>query len=89
MRYLTAIEQANWMALYVAAGSCCVIAMALSCATTMVEVVRERGWSSVNSLRSAILFVPKIWWRWQKLYLTSMPVTLGIVILFATSMRWS
>ena len=87
--YLTAIELANWMALYVAAGSCCVIAMALSCATTMVEVVRERGWSSVNSLRSAILFVPKIWWRWQKLYLTSMPVTLGIVILFATSMRWS
>jgi hypothetical protein len=49
MRYLTAIELANWMALYVAAGSCCVIAMALSCATTMVEVVRERGWSSVNS----------------------------------------
>jgi hypothetical protein len=39
MRYLTAIELANWMALYVAAGSCCVIAMALSCATTMVEVV--------------------------------------------------
>ncbi|PBN42285.1 hypothetical protein [Sphingobium sp. D43FB] len=89
MQQLTAIELANWLALYLAAGLCCAIALALSCATTMVELYRERSWATVTSLRSAVLFVPRTWWRWQKLYLTSMPVTLGVVMLFAASMSWS
>lgn len=89
MQQLTAIELANWMALYLATGLCCAIALFLSCATTLVELYRERRLSTVISLRSVMLFVPRTWWRWQKLYLTSMPVTLGIVILFAASMSWS
>lgn len=89
MQQLTALELANWMALYLAAGFCCAIALVLSCATTLVELYRERSWAAVTSLRSAALFLPRTWWRWQKHYLTSMPVTLGIVSLFAASLSWS
>ncbi|CAM4240869.1 Transmembrane protein [Novosphingobium lubricantis] len=89
MQQLTAIELANWMALYLAASICCVIALVLSCATVVVELYRERCWATVTSVRAAVLFVPRTWWRWQKHYLTSMPVTLGVVILFAGSMNWS
>ncbi|MBX9661580.1 MAG: hypothetical protein K2X00_23730 [Nitrospiraceae bacterium] len=88
MQHLTQLEIANWAALYVAAGLCCAIAFALSCATAFLEMYRERSWATVNSLRSAALFLPKTWWRWQKLYLTSTPVTLGIVSLFAVSLSW-
>lgn len=89
MGQLTEIEAANWMALYVATGICCAMAFALSCGMVMCAVYREHSWTAITFLRSALLFVPRTWWRWQKLYLTSMPVTLVIVIMFAASMRWS
>jgi len=89
MNQLTQIELSNWLALYVAAGLCCAIAFALACATAAFEIYRDRSWSTVKSVRSAVLFLPRTWWRWQKLYLTSTPVTLGIVSLFAASMRWA
>ena len=63
-------------------------AFALACATAAIEIYRDRSWSTIKSVRSAVLFIPRTWWRWQKLYLTSTPVTLGIVSLFAASMRW-
>ncbi|MDF0546041.1 hypothetical protein PX699_27155 [Sphingobium sp. H39-3-25] len=88
MHQLTQIELSNWLALYVAAGLCCAIAFALACATAAVEIYRDRSWSTIKSVRSAVLFLPLTWWRWQKLYLTSTPVTLGIVSLFAASMSW-
>jgi hypothetical protein len=68
---------------------CCAIAFTLAVVTTMLEVYREGSWEAVNSHKSAILFVPRIWWGWQKLYLTSMPLTLGIVGLFAATLNWS
>ncbi|WP_347340899.1 hypothetical protein [Sphingomonas lacusdianchii] len=40
-------------------------------------------------MRGAALFLPKVWWRWQKLYLLSTPVTLFIVGWFAATLRWS
>lgn len=89
MTQLTQLEFSNWLALYLAAGMCCAIACTLAIATTAIEVYRDRSWAVVKSVRSAVLFLPRTWWRWQKLYLTSMPVTLGIVGLFAASMSWS
>jgi hypothetical protein len=89
MQQLTQTELANWLALYAAAGLCCTIAFFLACATTIIEIHRERAWATVHSLRSAMLFLPKSWWRWQKHYLTSMPATLVIVVLFGASLRWS
>ncbi|MGD9811157.1 MAG: hypothetical protein AB7U35_07440 [Sphingobium sp.] len=89
MTQLTQLELSNWLALYLATGLCCAIACTLAVATTAAEIYRDRSWAAVKSLRSAVLFLPKTWWRWQKLYLGSMPVTLGIVGLFAASMNWS
>ena len=89
MGQLSAIELANWLALYLATGICCAIAFTLSSGAVLYALCRERGWVAVTSVRGALLFVPKTWWRWQKLYLTSMPVTLVIVVLFAASMQWS
>lgn len=88
MGQLTTVEAANWIALYLAAGICCVIALVLSSGIILCEVYRDRSWAGINSVRSALMFMPRTWWRWQKLYLTSMPVTLAIVILFAASMSW-
>lgn len=89
MQQLTQMELANWLALYAATGLCCTIAFVLACGITLMEIHRERAWAAVHSLRSALLLLPKSWWRWQKHYLTSMPATLGIVILFGASLRWS
>ncbi|MBB6193825.1 hypothetical protein FHS51_004084, partial [Sphingobium wenxiniae] len=69
MAHLTQVEIANWIALYVAAGLCCGIAVILSVATTFIEIYRERAWTNIDSFGSAALFLPKTWWRWQKLYL--------------------
>ena len=88
MDQLTHLELINWMALYIAAGSCCTIAFVLAATVTVIEVFRERQWKSVTSLGSAVLFLPLTWWRWQKLYLLSMPATLGVVVLFAVSINW-
>lgn len=88
MQHLTQIELANWIALYVATGFCCAIAFALAWARTLIEVYHERPWAAIRSAKAALLFVPRTWWRWQKLYLTSTPVTLIIVAMFAATMSW-
>lgn len=85
----SSIEIANWLAIYLATGLCCSIALLLSVAVAVHGGVRERVWNEVRDMRSALLFVPKLWWRWQKLYLLSTPVTLGIVTYFAATLRWS
>nr|WP_277925985.1 hypothetical protein [Sphingomonas sp. JXJ CY 53] len=85
----TPIEIANWIAIYLAAGLCCGIAMCLSVSVTIHGLWRDRVWNDVRTVRGAALFLPKVWWRWQKLYLLSTPVTLFIVGWFAATLRWS
>ncbi len=89
MNTMTANEIANWIAIYVATGACCLIALCLSVTTVGIELVRERGWRQINDWRSLILFGPKVWWRWQKRYLLSTPVTLSIVGWFAATLDWT
>jgi len=89
VKHLSALELQNWMALYAAAGLCCGLAIALSIGTVLVQLHRENAWRDVRTLRSAIVFVPKTWWRWQKLYLQSTPVTLAIVGSFAATLSWA
>jgi hypothetical protein len=88
LSHLTALEIQNWLALYTAAGICCGFAVLLSSATMVVELHRERVWHNLRTAREAILFLPKTWWRWQKLYLLSTPVTLAIVGMFAATLSW-
>ena len=86
---MSAHELQNWIAVYAATGICCFFAFVLSATTVGVEVYRERSWRDVRDLRSAVLFGPKLWWRWQKRYLFSTPVTLAIVSWFAFTLDWS
>lgn len=86
---VTANEIGNWLAVYAATGACCVFAMILSVTTVGIEVVRERSWHEIRDLKSAAIFGPKLWWRWQKRYLLSTPVTLAIVAWFAFTLDWS
>lgn len=89
MAHLSTLEMQNWIALYVAAGLCCVLAVIFSITAIFVDLYREEAWGNFKSFHSAILFVPRTWWRWQKLYLLSTPVTLGIVGSFAATLPWS
>ena len=86
---MTPDEVRNWIAIYAATAACCSFALILSVATIAIEVVRERHWQEIRDLRSAALFGPKLWWRWQKRYLLSTPVTLAIVAGFAFTLEWS
>lgn len=89
MAQLTQLEISNWISIYVAAGICCAIAITLSVATLSYQLYSERAWSQLQSVRGALLFLPKAWWRWQKLYLLSTPVTLAVTGSFAASLSWS
>lgn len=89
MTHLTQAEIANWIAIYVAVGLCCAIAVALSVAVLAAQLIRERAWTEVRDVRSAVVFLPRTWWRWQKLYLLSTPVTLAIAGWFAATLTWS
>ncbi len=88
MTTLTPLEIANWSALYVATALCCVIAATLASGTLISQLVHDRPWRNVATFRDAAVLMPKTWWRWQKLYLLSTPVTLAIVGAFALSLPW-
>ena len=53
-----------------------------------LEVERAREWLEVRSFGSAALALPRLWWSWQKRYLTATPVILAIVAYYAASLRW-
>ena len=88
MSQLAPLEISNWIAIYLATGICCAIALTLSVGSVAIEMYRERAWTGITGVRSAILFVPRTWWRWQKRYFMSFPVTLGIATYFGLSLTW-
>ncbi len=83
------VELANWMAIYAATGVCCFLATLLSAITVGYEVVREKAWPRRTDWNGMIAFGPMLWWRWQKRYLFSTPVTLAIVASFAATLDWT
>ncbi|OYZ99306.1 MAG: hypothetical protein B7X99_08560 [Rhizobiales bacterium 17-65-6] len=89
MATLSPIEISNWLAIYAATGLCCGIAVILSVTISLAELYRERAWAGLNSASDVLRFVPKTWWRWQKRYLLSTPVTLMIVGSFAATLSWA
>jgi uncharacterized membrane protein (DUF2068 family) len=89
MSQFSPLEIANWTAIYLATALCCGIAMSLSVSVTAHGLWKDRVWGELRSVRGAALFLPKVWWRWQKLYILSTPVTLGIICWFAATLRWS
>ncbi len=89
MNHFSEGEIASWIAIYLAAAMCCAIAMAMSVSVTVHGLYWDKAWEDVRTVRGAVLFLPKAWLRWQKLYLLSTPVTPGIVSYFAGTMTWS
>jgi hypothetical protein len=58
---LTPEQMTNWLSLYVATGICALLATFAVLLSVGSEVVRDRQWREVSSVRTAVLFVPKIW----------------------------
>lgn len=85
---MTPAELQNWIALYAATALCSTIAACLAMISVGRELIGERAWTRLFTPREAVLFVPRIWWRWQKRYLTAAPVTLAIVAGFALTLHW-
>jgi hypothetical protein len=81
-------QLANWISLYGATGLCAALAGFGSAIAVGTEVIRRREWNELDSLRSVALFGPRLWWRWQKRYLTATPVILGIVVYYGFSLSW-
>lgn len=88
MSQLSELELENWMALYAATAICCAFAAILAIAAVIAQLYQERAWTKLDTLGGMVLFVPRAWWRWQKLYFLSTPVTLAIVASFALHLSW-
>jgi len=88
MAQMTQIELLNWQALYLATSICCALAVAMAAGAIGYQTWRARAWLEIDSAKGAILFLPRLWWKWQRLYFTSMPATLAVVGLFALSLQW-
>jgi hypothetical protein len=85
---MTALDLQNWISLYLATAMCCGFAIVLTTLTVASDMYRERVWlGNWNASRMA-LFVPRTWWRWQRRYFMSTPMTLGIVSAYALSLSW-
>ena len=85
---MTAADFSRWMSLYAATSLCCAIAFVLAVTRVAVQLHRERIWETTRGWQAWLLLFPLIWWRWQKSYLLSTPVTLAIVGAFALSLDW-
>ncbi len=88
MHALPPNQLANWLSLYVATGICAALSAFGAAAMLGHEVVRDREWHALQGWQAVLLFAPKLWWRWQKKYLTGTPVILAIVGYFAASLHW-
>lgn len=81
-------QLANWLSIYVATGICAALAAFGAATSVGLDVYRAREWRAVRGTAAILLFVPGLWWRWQKRYLTATPMILAIVIYYAASLQW-
>jgi hypothetical protein len=81
-------QMANWLSLYAATGLCAALAGCGAAIGVAIEVVRNREWNELDSLKSMAWFGPRLWWRWQKRYLTATPVILAIVVYYGFTLHW-
>ena len=88
MQGLSPEQLANWLSLYVATGICASLGAVGAVISVGYEVIRRREWRDVRGGWAAAIYVPQLWWRWQKRYLTATPVILAIVAYYASSLNW-
>lgn len=85
---MSAHDLSLWMSLYAATSLCCAIAVVLSVAHIGIRIAREKPWQTTLGWKAWLMLGPILWWRRQKTYLLTTPVTLGIVTLFGISLPW-
>ncbi|MDF0490390.1 hypothetical protein PX554_19870 [Sphingomonas sp. H39-1-10] len=85
---MSVVDFENWAALYAATALCCLMAALAAGIAVGVELYRERAWTQLASVRGAIAFVPRTWWRWQRRYLLATPMILAIVTAFGVTLDW-
>lgn len=85
---MSPLHIANWTSLYLATFILCTMTMTFSLIVWSHFVVTTAPWRELGSWRGRLLFLPKLWWKWQKLYLTGTPVILAVVAYFAASLDW-
>ena len=85
---MSRFDLALWTDIYAAMGVCCTIAAIFS-AIRICWYCQTDDRRHPAGVRGWILAAPLLWWRWQKVYLTSAPVTLGIIVLFGWSLPWT
>jgi hypothetical protein len=84
---MSPLEISNWVSIYLATALCCTFAITLTTGSLIAEMIQERFWRQPWTRARVVLFVPRTWWRWQRRYFLSTPVTLGIVGSFAASLN--
>jgi len=55
----------------------------------MLTSLEIENWTALSSSRDLVLALPRLWWRWQRLYLTGTSVVLFMAAYFAASLRSS
>lgn len=85
---MTAVELSNWISLYAAAFVLTSLCAGLTTVVWVVEVFQTSPWKQAQSLGAKALFLPKLWWLWQKRYLSGTPVILAILAVFGLSLSW-
>ena len=86
---MTANDVNNWIAIYLLTFYLSAVCAILSAITITVELYRERVWHTLDNTKNILLFLPRIWWRWQKRYLLGTPVILAIVLAFSIRLTWT
>lgn len=86
---MTEVQLLNWQALYLATAIICVVAASLAAATLTYQIAQEQPWRKPITWQAALLALPRLWWRWQRLYWLATPVILAIVTAFGLSLDWS
>ena len=86
---MTANDVNNWIAIYLLTFYLSAVCAILSAIMITVELYRERVWHTLDNTKNILLFLPRIWWRWQKRYLLGTPVILAIVLAFSIRLTWT
>lgn len=72
-----------WTSLYAAVGLLAAICGCLALIKTAFEVRNGEFQIHTKTLSGRVLLVPKLWLRWQVLYLSGSPAILGIALAYA------
>ncbi|MEE4208892.1 MAG: hypothetical protein V2I43_06470 [Parvularcula sp.] len=78
-----------WTSLYIAVGCMALICAGLAAVLTAWEW-RSGAWHAARAtLPEKVLFVPKLWLRWQLNYLKGAPAIIAIALFYAADVGFS